>query len=169
MSLNPDPFLLLGGDPEPFPRPPKRPPYKLSLLPNPRNPLFILCPPCSDKLLGTDICRSNPELAPPLDSKVDMDRSYMLANPLPPPPLLLEFIIENPLFLEVPEPPPYPLDLPNPAPDPGSMPPKSKAEVLPIKLDNLEVLELLGNPPTLFAELPLLPKLLLPKPNPFCC
>ena len=47
-------------------------------------------------------------------------------------------------YLENPERPPPPP--PPPLPNPGSRP-KSKEEVLPIRLDNLDVLELLGNPP----------------------
>ena len=62
------------------------------------------------------------------------------------------------IYLENPERPPPP---PPPLPNPGSRP-KSKEEVLPIRLDNLDVLELLGNPP-LFDEL-----LKLLKPKPFC-
>lgn len=102
---------------------------------------------------------------------MEIDLSYMLVNPLPDAAEVL-FII-NPLLdglevgggppLENPERPPPP-----PPPNPGSRP-KSNEELLPIKLDSLEVLELLGNPtlpppppPGLFELLKLL------KPKPFC-
>jgi hypothetical protein len=97
----------------------------------------------------------------------------MLLNPLPDPEPPELFII-NPLLdgLEVgggpppenPERPPPPLPALPPLPNPESRP-KSNEELLPIKLDSLEVLELLGSPPPppgLFELLKLL------KPKPFC-
>jgi len=116
--------------------------------------------PWSDKLLGTDIWRSKLLLLrciwELLVSKVDTDLSkdIWLGKPLAwelglfimvlKPPLLdgLEVGGGGPLLGNPGLRPPWP----PPPPNPGSRP-KSKDEVLPIKLDSLDVLELLDNPP----------------------
>lgn len=94
---------------------------------------MFLAWPCSLKLVGTDICRSNPDPEFPDDrSKVDIDRSNMFENPLNP---LLEGRWLNPE-----------LGGRGGAGNPGSSPKSKAAEELPIKLDNRLVLELLGKP-----------------------
>jgi len=116
--------------------------------------------PWSDKLLGTDIWRSKLLLLrciwELLVSKVDTDLSkdIWLGKPLAWELGLFIMVLKPPLLdgLEVGGGGP-PLGNPGlrppwppPPPNPGSRP-KSKDEVLPIKLDSLDVLELLDNPP----------------------
>lgn len=149
--------------------------------------------PWSDKLLGTDIWRSKLLLLrciwELLVSKVDTDLSkdIWLGKPLPwelglfimalKPPLLdgLEVGGGGPPLGNPGLRPPWP----PPPPNPGSRP-KSKDEVLPIRLDSLDVLELLDNPPPPPPGPPPTPmppppgplfellKLWLLKPKPFC-